>query len=83
MKQISEICFWIVFKNHVSISSIDTIVKTPTTTSIQLKTTSTAVVFDTIMTVHTHPTTETLLQVRSLCRTVSANPILNNHLRLS
>ena len=32
------------------------VVKTPTTTSIQLNTTSTAVGFDTIMTVHTHPT---------------------------
>ena len=34
------------------------IVKTPTTTSIQLRTTSTAVEFDMIMTVHTttHPT---------------------------
>ena len=32
------------------------IVETPTTTSIQLKTTSTAVGFDTIMTVHTPPT---------------------------
>ena len=31
------------------------IVKTPTTTSIQLNTTSTAVGFDTIMTVHTTP----------------------------
>ena len=31
------------------------IVKTPTTTSIQLNTTSTAVGFDTIMTVHTPP----------------------------
>ena len=33
------------------------IVKTPTTTSIQLKKTSTAVGFDTIMTVHTTPPT--------------------------
>ena len=31
------------------------IVKTPTTTSIQLKATSTAVGFDTIMTLHHHP----------------------------
>ena len=36
--------------------SYEEIVKTPTTTSIQLNTTSTAVGFDTIMTVHTHPT---------------------------
>ena len=50
------------------------IVKTPTTASLQLKTTSTAVGFDTIVTVHTHPPTPpthtgTLLHVRSCCRT--------------
>ena len=45
------------------------IVKTPTTTSIQLKTTSTAVGFDTIMTVHTHPTHPgTLLYSAGQCK---------------
>ena len=63
------------------------IVKTPTTTSIQLKKTSTAVGFDTIMTVHTTPSTTpppgTLLQVRILSTAGQCNPILNNHPRLS
>ena len=35
-------------------------VKAPTTTSVQLKTTSTAVGFDTIMTVYTHHPTQEL-----------------------
>ena len=49
------------------------IVKTPTTTSIQLNTTTIDVGFDTIMTVHTHPPTThtgTLPQIDTACRAV-------------
>ena len=70
--------------------------KTPTTTSIQLKTTSTAVGFDMIMTLHHHhyhhpstPTTpphpdrnSTKASVSLWCGTVYINPISDNPLRL-
>ena len=61
-------------------------VKTPTKTSIQLNTASTAVGFDMIMTVHTpppNPPPGTLPQLHTANTAVYINTIFDNPLRLS
>ena len=59
------------------------IVKTPTTASLQLKTTSTAVGFDTNMTVHTPPPHRSSTPFLDSLLSRLNQPNLDNHLRLS
>ena len=65
------LCFWAnVVMNSKEWDECHNIVKTPTTTSIQLNTTTIDVGFDMIMTVHTtHPTTHQELYLSNLQQT--------------